>query len=161
MNILIEGLKKVDKSDPSATYYMNDKGEYIISTCGQLHLERVQYDLIHHYAPIKLKFSEPIVTFKEAITYDKLNKAIKPEQKYWFQLLLEKQIKEQEILDNPDDDEEQKVLKKLDSKEAIFQNEDIYVQHCIQVKQQMKQKQKMIKGFAEGITSNAKIHGQI
>lgn len=34
MNILIEGLKKVDKSDPSATYYMNDKGEYIISTCG-------------------------------------------------------------------------------------------------------------------------------
>lgn len=84
MNILIEGLKKVDKSDPSATYYQNDKGEYIISTCGQLHLERLQYDLIHHYAPIKLKFSEPIVSFKEAITYDKLNKALKPEQKYWF-----------------------------------------------------------------------------
>jgi len=34
MPILLSGLKKLDKSDPSVSYHMNDKGEYIISTCG-------------------------------------------------------------------------------------------------------------------------------
>jgi len=32
MPILIEGLKKLDKADPSASYYINDKGEYILET---------------------------------------------------------------------------------------------------------------------------------
>jgi len=34
MDILIEGLKKLDKADPSASFYQNEKGEYVISTCG-------------------------------------------------------------------------------------------------------------------------------
>ena len=29
MSILIEGLRKLDKSDPSAEFYQNNKGEYI------------------------------------------------------------------------------------------------------------------------------------
>jgi translation elongation factor EF-G len=31
---LVEGLKKLDKSDSSVSYFINEFGEYIISTCG-------------------------------------------------------------------------------------------------------------------------------
>jgi translation elongation factor EF-G len=69
MPLLVEGLKKLDKSDPSVSYYINDKGEYIISTCGQIHLERCIYDLKNSFAQIEMVFSDPIVTFKETVTH--------------------------------------------------------------------------------------------
>jgi ribosome assembly protein 1 len=34
MPILLEGLKRLDKADPSASFFQNEKGEYIITTCG-------------------------------------------------------------------------------------------------------------------------------
>lgn len=38
MNELKVGLTKLNKSDPSVTFFINKRGEYILSTCGEIHL---------------------------------------------------------------------------------------------------------------------------
>lgn len=44
MEILKEGLIKLNRSDPSVQFFIN-KGQYILSTCGEIHLERCMKDL--------------------------------------------------------------------------------------------------------------------
>ncbi len=68
MERLKEGLIKLDRSDPSVSFNLNAKGEYILSTCGEVHLERCIKDLTDDFAKgIKLHVSDPIITFKETI----------------------------------------------------------------------------------------------
>ena len=68
MDRLKEGLIKLDRSDPSVNFYINTQGEYILSTCGEVHLERCIKDLQDDFAKgIKLHISDPIITFKETI----------------------------------------------------------------------------------------------
>jgi translation elongation factor EF-G len=35
---LIEGLKKLNKSDPSVEIYSHENGDIILGTCGEVHL---------------------------------------------------------------------------------------------------------------------------
>jgi translation elongation factor EF-G len=73
MERLKEGLIKLDRSDPSVNFYINKQGEYILSTCGEVHLERCVKDLQDDFAKgIKLHISDPIITFKETIVNQKL-----------------------------------------------------------------------------------------
>jgi len=73
MDRLKEGLIKLDRSDPSVNFYINSQGEYILSTCGEVHLERCVKDLQDDFAKgIKLHISDPIITFKETIVNQKL-----------------------------------------------------------------------------------------
>jgi translation elongation factor EF-G len=74
MPILIEGLRKLDKADPSVSYHINEKGEYILQTCGQIHLERCVKDLKDDFAQIEIEISEPIITFKETVTLNNLRR---------------------------------------------------------------------------------------
>jgi len=68
MDRLKEGLIKLDRSDPSVSFEVNNQGEYILSTCGEVHLERCIKDLSDDLAKgIKLHVSDPIITFKETI----------------------------------------------------------------------------------------------
>lgn len=68
MERLKEGLAKLDRADPSVNFYINNQGEYILSTCGEVHLERCIKDLTDDFAKgIKLHVSDPIITFKETI----------------------------------------------------------------------------------------------
>lgn len=44
------GLSKLDRADPSVQFYINSQGEYILSTCGEVHLDRCIRDLKDDYA---------------------------------------------------------------------------------------------------------------
>jgi elongation factor 2 len=66
---LVEGLKKLSKSDPMVRCETTEAGEHIIAGCGELHLEICLKDLADDFmkgAPITT--SEPVVTYCEAVT---------------------------------------------------------------------------------------------
>jgi len=66
---LVEGLKKLSKSDPMVKCEVTEAGEHIIAGCGELHLEICLKDLADDFmkgAPIST--SEPVVTYCETIT---------------------------------------------------------------------------------------------
>merc|ERR1719198_2479249 len=66
---LVEGLKKLSKSDPMVKCETTEAGEHIIAGCGELHLEICLKDLQEDFmkgAP--LTQSPPVVTYNECIT---------------------------------------------------------------------------------------------
>jgi len=66
---LVEGLKKLSKSDPMVKCETTEAGEHIIAGCGELHLEICLKDLADDFmkgAPITT--SEPVVTYCETVT---------------------------------------------------------------------------------------------
>jgi len=65
---LVEGLKKLSKSDPLVLCYTEESGEHIIAGCGELHIEICLNDLVNEYAKIEIKKSDPVVTFKETVS---------------------------------------------------------------------------------------------
>jgi elongation factor 2 len=64
---LVEGLKKLSKSDPLVVCYTEESGEHIIAGCGELHVEICLNDLQNEYAKCELKKSDPVVTYKETV----------------------------------------------------------------------------------------------
>jgi len=74
MDKLKEGLAKLNKADPSVAYFTNAKGELILSTCGEIHLERCIKDLNDEFCPgVDLEISDPIIPFKETILSKRLS----------------------------------------------------------------------------------------
>lgn len=64
---LVEGLKKLSKSDPLVLCYTEESGEHIIAGCGELHVEICLNDLVNEYAKCEIKKSDPVVTYKETV----------------------------------------------------------------------------------------------
>jgi len=65
---LVEGLKRLSKSDPLVQCSIEESGEHIIAGAGELHLEICIKDLQDDYmggAPIVV--SEPVVSFRETV----------------------------------------------------------------------------------------------
>ncbi len=65
---LVEGLKRLSKSDPLVLCYTEESGEHIIAGCGELHVEICLKDLVEEYAKCDIKKSDPVVTFKETVS---------------------------------------------------------------------------------------------
>jgi len=65
---LVDGLKKLSKSDPLCLCYTEESGEHVIAGCGELHVEICLKDLIEEYAKCDLKVGNPVVTYKETVT---------------------------------------------------------------------------------------------
>jgi elongation factor 2 len=65
---LVEGLKKLSKSDPLVQCITEESGEHIIAGCGELHVEICLKDLIEEYAKCEIKQGDPVVTYKETVT---------------------------------------------------------------------------------------------
>jgi elongation factor 2 len=65
---LVEGLKKLSKSDPLVQCITEESGEHIIAGCGELHVEICLKDLIEEYAKCEIKKGDPVVTYKETVT---------------------------------------------------------------------------------------------
>jgi elongation factor 2 len=66
---LVEGLKKLSKSDPMVKIETTEAGEHIIAGCGELHLEICLKDLAEDFmkgAPLNV--TPPVVTYNECIT---------------------------------------------------------------------------------------------
>lgn len=65
---LVEGLKKLAKSDPLVVCSFEETGENVIAGCGELHVEICLNDLENDYAQCPIIKSNPVVTYKETIT---------------------------------------------------------------------------------------------
>ena len=66
---LVEGLKRLAKSDPLVLTSIEESGEHIVAGAGELHLEICLKDLAEDFmngAPLKI--SEPVVSFRETTT---------------------------------------------------------------------------------------------
>lgn len=66
---LVEGLKRLAKSDPLVVCSIEESGEHIVAGAGELHLEICLKDLQEDFmngAPLKI--SEPVVSFRETVT---------------------------------------------------------------------------------------------
>lgn len=66
---LVEGLKRLSKSDPLVQCTIEESGEHIVAGAGELHLEICIKDLQDDFmggAPIVV--SEPVVSFRETVT---------------------------------------------------------------------------------------------
>jgi elongation factor 2 len=64
---LVEGLKRLSKSDPCVLSYMSPSGEHIVACTGELHLEICLKDLEEDHAGIPLKVSPPVVAYRETV----------------------------------------------------------------------------------------------
>ena len=65
---LVDGLKKLSKSDPLVVCTNTESGEHIIAGCGELHVEICLKDLTEEYAKCDLKVGDPVVQYKETVT---------------------------------------------------------------------------------------------
>merc|ERR1719420_2152930 len=65
---LVDGLKKLSKSDPLVQCITEESGEHIIAGCGELHVEICLKDLVEEYAKCEIKKGDPVVLYKETIT---------------------------------------------------------------------------------------------
>jgi len=65
---LVEGLKRLSKSDPLVQITTEETGEHIIAGAGELHLEICLKDLREDFMNgAELKISEPVVSFRETV----------------------------------------------------------------------------------------------
>lgn len=65
---LVEGLKRLCKSDPCVVATVEESGEHIVAGAGELHLEICLKDLEEEYAQVPLRVSDPVVSFRETVT---------------------------------------------------------------------------------------------
>merc|ERR1712121_383223 len=64
---LVEGLKRLAKSDPMVLVKTEESGEHIVAGAGALHLEICLKDLEEDHAGIPLKKSDPVVSYRETV----------------------------------------------------------------------------------------------
>jgi len=65
---LVEGLKRLAKSDPMVQCIIEESGEHIIAGAGELHLEICLKDLEEDHAQIPIKQSDPVVSYRETVS---------------------------------------------------------------------------------------------
>ncbi|KAI9684394.1 MAG: Elongation factor 2 [Trizodia sp. TS-e1964] len=64
---LVEGLKRLSKSDPCVLVLSSEAGEHIVAGAGELHLEICLKDLEEDHAGVPLRFSDPVVSYRESV----------------------------------------------------------------------------------------------
>ncbi|CAB4062498.1 RIA1 [Lepeophtheirus salmonis] len=83
LNKLVTGLHLLNQADANVQILITDKGEHLLITAGEVHLERCLKDLRETYAGIDINVSEPIVAFRETIVkapeIDMVNEQIEAE----------------------------------------------------------------------------------
>lgn len=66
---LVEGLKRLSKSDPMVQCTIEETGEHIIAGAGELHLEICLKDLQEDFmGGAEIRVSDPVVSFRETVT---------------------------------------------------------------------------------------------
>ncbi|EKG14260.1 Translation elongation factor EFG/EF2 [Macrophomina phaseolina MS6] len=64
---LVEGLKRLSKSDPCVLTYISESGEHVVAGAGELHLEICLKDLEEDHAGVPLRISDPVVQYRETV----------------------------------------------------------------------------------------------
>ena len=65
---LVEGLKRLSKSDPCVLTSISESGEHVVAGAGELHLEICLKDLEEDHAGIPLRISDPVVSYRETVS---------------------------------------------------------------------------------------------
>ncbi|KAK7604030.1 hypothetical protein V9T40_004303 [Parthenolecanium corni] len=77
---LTNGLKLLNQADASVRVLVQESGEQVLVTTGEVHLQRCIEDLRERYAKVPILVSEPIVPFRETVVpppkTDMVNEAI-------------------------------------------------------------------------------------
>ncbi|KAL8613440.1 hypothetical protein ACOMHN_057159 [Nucella lapillus] len=80
MDRVVKGLRLLNQADPCVRVVLEDTGEHVIVTAGEVHLQRCVDDLRERYAQVELNVSKPIVPFRETVIprpkVDRVNEAI-------------------------------------------------------------------------------------
>ncbi|XP_076444086.1 elongation factor-like GTPase 1 isoform X2 [Babylonia areolata] len=80
MGQVMEGLRLLNQADPCVRVVVEETGEHVILTAGEVHLQRCVDDLRERYAKVEVNVSKPIVPFRETIIprprVDRVNEAI-------------------------------------------------------------------------------------
>ena len=64
---LMKGMKLLNQADSCVEITVQETGQHILSTAGEVHLQRCLDDLKNTFAKVSLNVSEPIVPFRETI----------------------------------------------------------------------------------------------
>jgi len=67
---LVEGLKRLAKSDPMVQITTSKTGEHIVAGAGELHLEICLKDLEEDFMKAPIRVSPPVVSFSETVTME-------------------------------------------------------------------------------------------
>ncbi|KAJ1180301.1 hypothetical protein NDU88_005523 [Pleurodeles waltl] len=82
---LVKGMKLLNQADPCVEVLIQETGEHVLVTAGEVHLQRCLDDLRERFAKIQLSASEPIIPFRETIIrppkVDMVNEDIGRQQK--------------------------------------------------------------------------------
>ena len=64
---LVEGLKRLSKSDPCVVTQISESGQHIVAGAGELHLEICLKDLEEDHAGVPIRVSPPVVSYRETV----------------------------------------------------------------------------------------------
>ncbi|KAL6934050.1 related to Ribosome assembly protein 1 [Hanseniaspora guilliermondii] len=71
---LVKGLRMLNQCDPCVETFVNENGEHILCTAGELHLERCLKDLTERFSKIEITSSDPVIPYKESFySNDEMN----------------------------------------------------------------------------------------
>lgn len=83
MPALVRGMKLLNQADPCVEVMVQETGEHILSTAGEVHLQKCLDDLRDQYSRVELNVSAPIIPFRETVIsppkIDMVNEAISSE----------------------------------------------------------------------------------
>lgn len=94
---LVEGLKRLSKSDPCVLTYIAETGEHIVAGTGELHLEICLQDLENDHAGIPLKISPPVVAYRETVEGESSQVALSKSPNKHNRIYLKAQPIEEEV----------------------------------------------------------------
>uniref|UniRef100_A0A673GKC1 Elongation factor-like 1 n=1 Tax=Sinocyclocheilus rhinocerous TaxID=307959 RepID=A0A673GKC1_9TELE len=64
---LVRGMRLLNQADPCAEVLIQETGEHVLVTAGEVHLQRCLDDLRERFAKIEISASEPIIPFRETV----------------------------------------------------------------------------------------------
>uniref|UniRef100_A0A3B1IVE0 Elongation factor-like 1 n=1 Tax=Astyanax mexicanus TaxID=7994 RepID=A0A3B1IVE0_ASTMX len=64
---LVRGMRLLNQADPCAEVLIQETGEHVLVTAGEVHLQRCLDDLRERFAKIEISASKPIIPFRETI----------------------------------------------------------------------------------------------
>ncbi|XP_068597984.1 elongation factor-like GTPase 1 [Brachionichthys hirsutus] len=64
---LVRGMRLLQQADPCAEVLIQETGEHVLVTAGEVHLQRCLEDLRERFAKIEISASKPIIPFRETV----------------------------------------------------------------------------------------------
>ncbi|XP_070684565.1 elongation factor-like GTPase 1 [Pempheris klunzingeri] len=82
---LVRGMRLLNQADPCAEVLIQETGEHVLVTAGEVHLQRCLDDLQDRFAKIDISASKPIIPFRETVVrppkVDMVNEEMGKQQK--------------------------------------------------------------------------------